>query len=154
MQFTIRNFKEEDASRISSIIEECFKLIDLGNHTAEGIRLQIEANRPELLIEKSKTVTYFVAAYNDNIVGICGYRKNKIQTLFVDINYHHDGIGSALLAKVLADAKSNGLSRVFTWSTVFAENLYSSFGFRKEQEIFFPDGSKDIGLILMTKVLE
>jgi N-acetylglutamate synthase-like GNAT family acetyltransferase len=147
----IRRFKEEDASKVSSIIESCFTELDIGGHTERGRRLQIKRNQPEVLIEKAKTTKYFVAMVNHTVVGICGYGEGEVRTLFIDVDHQGKGFGKALLAKVLSDAEKEGVTELFTWSTFYAEKLYSSFGFKRKREIFLPEGCKDIILIEMWK---
>jgi len=149
----IRPFEDEDAPTVSSIIERCFTQLDLGGHTPEGIRLQIAGSQPNSLITRSRTTRYFVATADGSIVGICGYGDGKVQTLFVDFDHHGRGIGKALLTTVLADAEQNGVTKIITWSTMYAEDLYSSFGFEKEREVLLPEGSRDIVLVEMSKKL-
>ena len=108
----IRTFHEKDASKVSSIIHDCFTNIDLGGHTEEGKRLQIEYNQPEILIKKSKTTKYYVATIDETIVGICGYSGSEIRTFFVDIKYQGKGLGKALLAKIIEAAQKEGLTEL------------------------------------------
>ena len=88
------------------------------------------------------------------MVGICGYDKQQIHTWFVDINFHKRGIGKKLLEKVLKEAKTERLQSIATWSTIYAENFYHSFGFNKVKEIFLPEDTKDIVLIEMIKYFD
>ena len=149
----IRLFEHEDALVVTAIIEKCFTRLELGGHTPEGIRIQIAGSQPDSLITRSLTTRYFVATVDGAIVGICGYGDGKVQTLFVDIDHHGRGIGKALLTTVLADAEKSGLTKIVTWSTMYAEDLYASFGFRREREVCLPEGSSDIILIEMGKKL-
>jgi len=149
----IRKFKKEDAVEASLIIKECFEKLDIGKHTDRGIQLQIEGNSPENLIKRSEDIKYFVAIENDKVIGICGYDEEKVHTLFVEIKYHKFGIGRKLLNKVLHEAKNEGLKSIKTWSTIYAENFYKSFGFKKIKDIYLPEGTKDVVLIEMIKEL-
>jgi N-acetylglutamate synthase-like GNAT family acetyltransferase len=149
----IRKFKIEDAEKASIIIEDCFKKLDIQGHTDNGIKIQIEYNYPENLIKKSKEIKYYVAIDGNKLIGICGYDKYKIYSLFVDINYHKKGIGDKLLTKVLLEAKHDGLKNIITWSTIYAEDFYKSFGFEKIKKISIPEETKDIILIEMKKDL-
>ena len=150
----IRKFKTEDAIKVSTIIKNNYRKINLGGHSKEGIRLQIEGNSPINLIERSKTIHYYVATEKDKIIGICGYDKKKIHTLFVNINYHKKGIGKKLLTKVLFKAKKEGIKSLLTLSTFYAEKFYKSFGFKRIKEIAIPPETKDIILIEMKKMLD
>ena len=150
----IRRFTKTDAEAASQLIRECYLKLGIGGHTKKGIELQILGNSPENLIKRSESIKYFVATDNFKVVGICGYDKQQIHTWFVDINFHKRGIGKKLLEKVLREAKTEGLQSIVTWSTIYAENFYHSFGFNKVKEIFLPEDTKDIVLIEMIKYFD
>ena len=80
-----------------------------------------------------------MALNNNEIIGICGYDREKVHTLFVDINHQKEGIGKKLLTKILDEAKNEGLKSIKTWSTFYAEKFYNSFGFIKREEIYFQE---------------
>ena len=145
----IRKFTDSDSVSVSTLIKECFDTIDLGGHTEEGKRMQIEANSPQELLRRAQSVRFFVAVKGERVVGICGFDRYKVQTLFVDIRYHHLGIGKALLHKVLTEAMNEGLISLKTWATFYSERFYIKAGFRKVDEIHFPEGRNDIILIEM-----
>ena len=149
----IRDFRKEDAPRASSLIVECYQKLDVGGHTAIGLKIQIAGNSPENLLKRAGTINYFVAVDNDRVIGICGYDEEKIRTLFVDTKYQKLGIGSKLLETVLQEAKKEGLKTVTTWSTILAEPFYSLAGFQRVGEIALPPGKREIVLIEMVKTL-
>ena len=95
-----------------------------------------------------------MALKKKKIVGICGYDKEKIHTLFIDINFQKRGIGKELLNTVLEEAKKERIRELFTWSTFYAESFYQGFGFKRTREIYLPEGKKDIILVEMKKDLE
>lgn len=150
----IRKFKKEDANEISRIIQECFLSLDLGKHTNAGINLQIENNSPDNLITRSRKINYYVAEIDGKLAGICGFDNQKIHTLFIDLRYHKQGIGSILLQRIMKEAKNKGISTLKTWSTMYAYPFYAKYGFRGLNEIKLPEGKEDIILIEMEKKLE
>ena len=133
----IRLFKPEDAHACSEIIEECFLNQNLGDFSKNIINNQIKDNSPEKLLEYLKDTKYFVAVKNNNIIGLGGYNKIKVRTLFVDMKYQNRGIGHKLLLTILEDARKNGLKKLFCWSTFFAESFYKKHGFIEKGETFF-----------------
>ena len=145
----IRKFTDRDAAVVSALIKKCFDTMDVGGHTEEGKRMQIESNSPQNLMRRAQSVRYCIAVEENNVVGICGFDHNKVQTLFVDIRYQHIGIGKALLHKVLKEAMNEGLSSLKTWATFYSERFYSNAGFRKIGEIHLPEGRNDIILLEM-----
>lgn len=150
----IREFRENDAEQIYRIIKDCFMHIDVGGHTEEGIRLQLEANAPERLCEKAKKVRYFIAEKDNKVIGICGYDKEKIHTLFVDRKLHRQGIGNALLYKVLGQVQREALPHIFVWSTLYAVPFYENAGFTSQRQLYMPEGTHHILLIEMKKVIQ
>ena len=149
----IREFKKKDAISVSAIINECFNTIDLGGHTEEGKRIQIDSNSPDNLIKRAQNVRYFVACEADQIIGICGYDTYKVQTLFVDMAHQNRGIGKALLHKILSEAVKDGHLSIETWATFYSERFYREFGFERIREVHLPDGRSEIILIAMKKNL-
>ena len=145
----IRKFADNDASFASGLIKKCFNTMDQGGHTEEGKNLQIEHNSPEKLIKRAKAVRYFVAWETDRVIGICGYDRYKVQTLFVDVDFQKRGVGTALLNKILLEAVNEGLTNLKTWATFYSEGFYSKSGFEKTGEIHLPEGRSDIILIEM-----
>ena len=148
----IKKFNKEDAEKVSQLIKECFLNLNIGGHSKRGIELQIDSNSPENLEKRSEDIKYYVALNNNEIIGICGYDREKVHTLFVDINHQKKGIGKKLLTKILDEAKNEGLKSIKTWSTFYAEKFYNSFGFIKREEIYLTESSKDIILIEMEKI--
>lgn len=149
----IRKFRREDALELSKIIKECFLSLDLGKHTKAGINLQIENNSPDNLITRSRKINYFVAEIDGKLVGICGFDEIKVHTLFIDIHHHKKGVGSKLLLKILQEAKSKGVTKLSTWSTIYAYPFYLKYGFQKVKDIKLPEGKEGITLIEMRKEL-
>lgn len=147
----IRKFKKEDAVEISRIIKECFLSLDLGKHTKEGINFQIENNSADNFIKRSEKINYYVAEIKGKVAGICGFDEIKVHTLFIDIQHHKKGIGSKLLFKILQEAKNKGMTKISTWSTIYAYPFYLKYGFCKLKEIKLPEGKEEITLIEMEK---
>ena len=147
----IHRFRTEDAKEVSSLIKNNFIKLDLGGHTQEGIRLQIKGNNPKNLIKRSKYIDYFVSIDKNKVTGICGYDREKIHTLFVDIHYHGKGIGRQLLEKVIEEGKKKGVKNFKTLSTFYAEGFYIKSGFKRIRELSFPEETRDIILIEMEK---
>ncbi len=148
----IRKFRQEDAVQASNLAKKGW-LANSSYYSSESIKEQIESNSPEKLIEKSKKVNYFVVTEKDKIVGIGGYDENKVQTFFVDPEYHRKGIGRKILQKILSEAKKKNIKQLDTWSTYYAEKFYSSFGFIKIKVFSLKCKYSSIEFVLMRKEL-
>jgi|TARA_B100001971_G_C18206360_1_gene547867 N-acetylglutamate synthase-like GNAT family acetyltransferase len=148
----IRRFKEKDSIKASNIIKKGFQLSS-SNYSEESIKEQIEENSPKKLIEKSKKINYFVATEKDKILGIGGYDRKKVYTLFVDPKYHRKGIGKKIIERVLSEAKMVGIKTLDTWSTFHAEKFYSSIGFKRIKKFTLKCKYSSIKFVLMRKKL-
>jgi GNAT superfamily N-acetyltransferase len=57
-------------------------------------------------------------------VGMGAYEKNDLHFFFVRPDHHRKGIESALLHKVLEEAKKEGIKIMYCHSSFFAEPFY------------------------------
>lgn len=79
-----------------------------------------------------------MAKYQDKIVGCVCLKKisediGEIKRMYVQPNYRRKGIGSALLAAIIEEARFIGYSKIRLDSACFAkkaQTLYRSFGFK------------------------
>lgn len=98
MSILIRKFRAEDATKVSNIIKKGFRSIISDDYLQESVEWQIKENSPEKLIEKAKSVKYYVAIEGDKILGFGGYSAKKVHTFFVDPEMHGKGIGSKIMS--------------------------------------------------------
>lgn len=84
----------------------------------------------------------FVACVQDKPVGMTGVRNgNHISLLFVDGDYHRQGIGRRLLAEVIGYLRANtDFSRITVNAAPVAHNFYYKCGFRDCGEKTCKDG--------------
>ncbi len=151
MNIDIRKFRKSDANEVYKIIKDCYANLDIGGHSIQGTKLQIESNTPEKIIERAGTIKYLVAAKNGQIIGVGGYDSTKIHTLFVLRQLHGRGIGQMILDEIIERAKNEGIKSLITWSTFYARDFYLKNGFTIVKEIFLPEDTKDISLIEMIR---
>ncbi len=150
MKIDIRDFKTSDANSVFEIIKDCYENLTIGGHSAQGLKMQIDGNRPEKIMERAKSIKYIIALINGQIVGIGGYDCTKINTLFVKRELHGLGIGKKILNEILYRAKKEGINSLITWSTLYAQSFYTNNGFEIIREIYLPDGEKEIQLVEMS----
>jgi predicted N-acetyltransferase YhbS len=131
MALRIRRFRPEDARACSRIIRQnhCrFAAFEDGLETAKKLS---RGNSPKALLKKSNRRTFFVAVQEERIVGLAGYEKNEVKTVFVDLKMHGQGVGSKLLKHILAVLARQGKRKIVLMSSVVAEDFYKKFGFRR-----------------------
>ena len=85
------------------------------------------------LLKKMFTYGEYIAigAFSDRrMVGIIGVRNtNHISLLFVDRDYHRNGIASSLIDRYVRDAKKKGITYVTVNSSPYAVDFYHKIGF-------------------------
>lgn len=94
----------------------------------------------------------FVAVLGEKLVGIIGLRSgNHISLLFVDGEYHHNGIGRRLIDTVIEYLKTDtSFSKITVNAAPYAEGFYYKCSFEKCGELTYKDG---IRYIPMEKLL-
>ncbi len=98
------------------------------------------------LLKKMFTYGEYIAigAFSDRrMVGIIGVRNtNHISLLFVDRDYHRNGIASSLIDRYVRDAKKKGITYVTVNSSPYAVDFYHKIGFVNIPDEVEKDGIK------------
>jgi predicted GNAT family N-acyltransferase len=76
-----------------------------------------------------------------DVVGTGRIEPNgKIARLAVIAEYRGQGVGSAMLTRLVEEARKKGFSQVFLHAQTHALNFYNKFGFVSDEEIFCEGG--------------
>jgi GNAT superfamily N-acetyltransferase len=122
--------------------EEATQALDL------ALRVFIEFEMPKYepeALENFKSVlkinNAFVASENGKIIGYINERGNgHVSMLFVDGNYHRNGIATALMNHIADDLKSKNIMRITLNSSPFGIPFYINYGFTATDEMQRKDG--------------
>ncbi len=85
----------------------------------------------------------YVLAFSEkrDVVGTGRIEPNgKIARLAVIAEYRGQGVGSAMLTRLVEEARKKGFSQVFLHAQTHALNFYKKFGFVSDEEIFSEGG--------------
>ena len=85
----------------------------------------------------------YVLAFSEkrDVVGTGRIEPNgKIARLAVIAEYRGQGVGSAMLSRLLGEARQRGFGQVFLHAQTHALNFYEKFGFVGDEEIFSEGG--------------
>jgi predicted N-acetyltransferase YhbS len=92
------------------------------------------ADLQDMFSNSNERPTYLVAVHEEKIIGFLGYRSSfmtfGVKTIFwvmVDPNFHRQGVGKLLMAKVLANIKNEG--NRFSMLMTNIPEYYKKFGF-------------------------
>jgi len=127
----IRKFKESDAESVCEIIKRCDKEIASKDYPKKIIDWWASKTTPERILKNSKIRQCFVAIFGKNLVGYVSLDNNEIKKLFVDTDYHKQGIGKKLFQEIEKFAIKKKIPKLIVESSIHAEKFYEKCGFKK-----------------------
>ena len=132
MSFDIRAVEASDLRALANIYRS--SIIFLGDDFYTPEQIAAWASFPDDLEAFRKWVTHpmtVVAVESDGkCLGFGGLEDSgRISSLFVLPGSMRKGVGSALLTKLLSEAKLRGLGEVTTEASEFSKPLFEKFGF-------------------------
>jgi predicted N-acetyltransferase YhbS len=101
----------------------------------------------------------FVATAGDRIVGVCALERHdshvSLEHMWIDPDHHRQGIGRALVRRVLDAAADAGASTIVVHSDPFAEPFYLRLGARRVGALSAPmPGAPDRALPILEFVVQ
>ncbi|WP_066379002.1 MULTISPECIES: GNAT family N-acetyltransferase [unclassified Anabaena] len=81
------------------------------------------------ILKHLKLPTIWVAIAQENITGFASYIADELIALYVHPHYQSQGIGRTLVEHFFHSAKQQGVDRVFTTASLYAEGFYLRLGF-------------------------
>jgi ribosomal protein S18 acetylase RimI-like enzyme len=113
-----------------------------------ALRVFTEYEMPEYepeALENFKSVleinNAFIASENGKIIGFINERRNgHVSMLFVDGNYHRNGIATSLMNHMSDDLKSKEIKHITVNSSPFGIPFYENYGFIATDEMQRKDG--------------
>ena len=123
-----------------------FARFDAPDYSAEGIsnfrNFVTDKNLHKMFVAGHYQL--FVAAYDNKCLGMLTIReRSHISLLFVDGDYHYNGIGSALI-KFVSDyvLTEEGIDKLTVNASPYAIDFYHRLGFRDTHKETVADGIK------------
>ncbi len=137
---TIRPFDAADAVQVGTLIADTFGDFNLDYASPEERQLLLGPFRharsadPEHQAAIAKIIQaaiMLVAEDQGRIVGVLRGRSDRLQSLFVDADYHGQGIGSQLVAQFEQEALRAQPAAIRVASSLFAITFYQRLGYKK-----------------------
>jgi GNAT superfamily N-acetyltransferase len=137
---TIREYTESDAKEVGLLIADTYSEFNLG--FASILELErllgpfrharsLDVTHQREIEEILQSPIFYVAHTEGRIVGVLRGRKERLASLFVSKDYHHQGIGRRLAAKFEAESLSQGVSVIRVAATLYAIPFYLKQGYKK-----------------------
>ena len=137
---TIRNYTDNDAEEVGRLIADTYSEFNLSFASPEDRNLMLgpfrhahssnEAHR-KAIIEILRSQMFYVAEIKSEIVGVLRGRKERLASLFVHKDFHHQGIGRQLVTHFEAKSLRQGTSVIRVAATLYAIPFYLKLGYRK-----------------------
>lgn len=147
-EYQIRPFKKTDAKEAADLIRRTYQQCCAQDATPEANQEYLDhfdsTKRPQAELESifNKTPISFVATHNQKIVGIIRGRQDQINNLFVDRQFHRQGIANKLVQKFESEVRRHGRASIKITSSLYAVPFYESVGYKKSTGIRNHQGIK------------
>lgn len=144
VSFLVRPLKEYEWDMAIQLAWDTFLIYEAPEYTHEGVKNFQEFIKDPRLREMFRNGDFsaFGAFSGNTIIGMLGVRGQHISLLFVEPQYHHQGIASALLDEIFKRARALGVARMSVNSSPYAVSFYTKKGFEKVTEEISKDGIK------------
>jgi len=137
---TIRNYTEKDAEEVGRLIADTYSEFNLSFASSEDRNLMLgpfrharslDTSHQRAIVEILRSPMFYVAEIDDEITGILRGRKERLASLFVRRDFHHQGIGRKLVTHFEAESLKQGTSHIRVAATVYAIPFYLKLGYKK-----------------------
>lgn len=136
MEYVVRDAMDEDVLPALELAWRMFVMYDssdYGVEHTERMRMAIEDRIKNLSIYNQRLLV--VAIVDNKVVGMLEtYGTNRISLLFVDSDYHRNGIATAMMNKVSGELKKRGYDKIVLNSSPYGLSFYEHYGFTIEDE--------------------
>ncbi len=130
----------EEIPRLLEIRQAAFSAQAPTFYNEEEVRNLLEDVDPSELAEMIKAKQLFVARRGEEMVGLAGWKDDRVRHVYVEPSSVRDGVGSALLAHVEADYRRRTNSAEIKAGVGFqAQGFYEANGY----EVLFRDKDWD-----------
>jgi len=133
MKYKIRQAYPNDIRSALDLAYRVFMEFEAPDYEPEAVRnfkADVVENQTYIDMVTVNKHLMFLALDGDKIVGVIGERGNgHICIVFVDGDYHRQGIGTALMSRMVCELKLHGFDKITLNSSPYGLLFYKSFGF-------------------------
>lgn len=139
----IRFIKEEEWNECMNLCWRTFLVFEANDYPPEGVKNFFDFVTSSIVEDMFRAGDYVaIAAFEgDKVVGFLGCRNGShISLLFVDKEYHHQGIATNLINFLTDYLKGNHFDSTTVYSSPYAIGFYHKMGFVDLDEAQQRDG--------------
>ena len=142
----IRNFTDNDAEKVSSLIIRTLKTTNSKDYSEESIKALEKQMQPSHIFERASWTHFYVVEDNDTIIG-CGAigpywgseTESSLFTIFVLPEYQGMGIGRKIIETLEQDEYFLRAKRIEIPASITAVNFYRKLGYDYKNGVDRPD---------------
>lgn len=134
MNILIKEFSDDLAPRLSELIKDNLELVNSNDYEEKIINNMVDYFNPEYIKDISEVRNIYVAEHNNKIVGTASLDKNTVYTVFVDPEYHGQGIGKKLMDYIEKVAKKKNIPLLKVPASITSVKFYKKLGYVKVGE--------------------
>lgn len=137
-EISLRPAQETDAWVLSAIHIAAIKALPATFYTQkELLAWRNYRNKPDgsNILKSMKVETLWVAIEGDVVIGFASFIVDELIGLYVHPKYQGKGIGRALVQHFCDEATEQGIDKVITTASLYAEGFYLQLGFTAIQTV-------------------
>ena len=133
----IRKYRRDDARAVAALISDTYAQFNSREGTKRAVRDYVESYSPdgkgteEIHKRFSRTPHCFVALNGSQVVGMVRGIENHLINLFVDGDYHRQGIATHLVQRFEKACRKAGFAEVVLRASLHATPFYELIGYKK-----------------------
>ena len=136
-EISLRPAQETDAWVLSAIHIAAIKALPATFYTQkELLAWRNYRNKPNgsNILKSMKAESFWVAIEGDVVIGFASFIVDELIALYVHPKYQGKGIGRALVQHFCNEATKQGIDKVITTASLYAEGFYLRLGFHAIQK--------------------
>ncbi|RMO90196.1 GCN5-related N-acetyltransferase [Pseudomonas syringae pv. philadelphi] len=134
MTIHIRPATSSDTTAISRLILSALRTSNAIDYPASVIARVEQSFTPEAIMTLMSQRRMFVAVAGQAVLGTASLDGRAVRSVFVDPEWHRQGIGRLLMAEVERVARENGVACLVVPSSLTAQAFYAALGFEVVRE--------------------
>ncbi|MEH2208472.1 MAG: GNAT family N-acetyltransferase [Nostoc sp.] len=136
-EISLRPAQETDAWVLSAIHIAAIKALPATFYTQkELLAWRNSRDKPDgsNILKSMKTESFWVAIEGDVVIGFASFIVDELIGLYVHPKYQGKGVGRALVQHFCDEATEQGIDKVTTTASLYAEGFYLRLGFTAIQK--------------------
>jgi GNAT superfamily N-acetyltransferase len=133
----IRRLKKSDIIAVCNLIIETYKKYNHKKSSPKMLKSYLDTYSPKsndlekLFAYFKKSPIQYVALNKQKIIGVVRGRPERLVNLYINGQYHHQGIGGQLISIFEKEAQKRGGKIIKIRSSIFAVPFYQKQGYKK-----------------------